>query len=165
MTFAKASALVLGFLGAMALGVWIGPHITDRGGTTESPAAQVSQPSRAAAKSRPAPRTSREASARAATSAISPSAPELHERLKPLLNRGAKMAIAADGFRDAEQFAALAHAARNTEVPFLVLKHRVLTERKSLARAIGESKPDLNAKVEAERAMAEARSDIAALGG
>jgi hypothetical protein len=94
---------------------------------------------------------------------IGPEAPELGERLKPLLNRGANMTIAAEGFGDAEQFAAVAHAARNTGVPFMLLKHRVVGEGKSLADAIRELQPGTNATVEAERAIAEARSDLAAL--
>jgi hypothetical protein len=46
--------------------------------------------------------------------------PRLHDRVKPLLNRGARMPIAAEGFRSAEEFATVAHAARNTSVPFMV---------------------------------------------
>jgi hypothetical protein len=92
--------------------------------------------------------------------AVALSTPELHERLKPVLNKGADMTIAAEGFRSAEEFAMVAHAARNTEVPFMVLKHRVLTEGKSLAKAIRESKPDIDANAEVRRARAEARSDL-----
>ena len=77
----------------------------------------------------------------------------------------ANMAMAADGFRSAEQFATVAHAARNTEVPFMVLKHRVLNEGKSLAQAIRESKPAIDAANEASQARAQARSDIAAIAG
>lgn len=47
----------------------------------------------------------------------------------------------------------------------MVLKHRVVNERKPLATAIRESKPDVDAVVEAQRAQAEARSDLAALAG
>ena len=91
------------------------------------------------------------------------SAPELQAHLKPLLNKGSDMTLAASDFRDAEQFAAVAHAARNTNVPFVLLKHRVLNEGKTLAEAIRESKPDLNALAEANRARAEAKSDMVAL--
>jgi hypothetical protein len=94
---------------------------------------------------------------------VSPDAPELLGRLQPLLNKGADMAIAAEGFRDAETFAAVAHAARNTEVPFMVLKHQVVNKRKPLDKAIAELKPTVNAPIEANRARAEARSDIASL--
>jgi hypothetical protein len=90
-------------------------------------------------------------------------APELHARLKPVLNRGTKMELADDGFSSAEQFAMIAHAAKNTGVPFVVLKHRVLTEGKSLTAAIRESKPDLNAAAEVRRARAAAREDVSAI--
>jgi hypothetical protein len=93
------------------------------------------------------------------------SAPELHERMKPVLARGTKIAIAVDGFSDAEQFATLAHAAKNTQVPFILLKHRVLTEGLSLEKAILASKPELDAKSEVARARAAAKSDIAAVRG
>ena len=96
---------------------------------------------------------------------VSPDAPELLGRLQPLLNKGANMSIAAEGFRDAETFAAVAHAARNTEVPFMVLKHQVVNKRKPLDKAIAELKPTVNAPIEANRAKAEARSDIASLAG
>ena len=91
------------------------------------------------------------------------SAPELHARIRPVLARGTKLPLAVEGFSSAEQFATLAHAAKNTQVPFILLKHRVLTEHKSLEDAIRASKPDLDAKAEAERARAAARSDIASL--
>jgi hypothetical protein len=163
MTLAKASAVVLGLLFAVALGIWVGPYVTDRGAPmTDTPSvrAPATQPSPTAASSRRA-RARRVAPA----PAVPASAPEVHARLKPLLNMGTNMEIASEGFRDAEQFAAVAHAARNTKVPFMVLKHRVLNERKTLAAAIGESKPNLNAAREARRARAEARSDLAALRG
>ena len=91
------------------------------------------------------------------------SAPELHARMKPVLARGTKLPIAAEGFRDAEQFATVAHAAKNTQVPFILLKHRVITEGQSLEEAIRASKPEIDAKREVARARAAARSDIAAL--
>jgi hypothetical protein len=85
--------------------------------------------------------------------------------LKPLLNKGADMGVASADFVDAEQFAAVAHAARNTEVPFMVLKHRVVEEGKRLEDAIREFKPELNAAVEADRARREAKSDVQSLLG
>jgi hypothetical protein len=72
------------------------------------------------------------------------------------------LAIAAKGFRSGEEFAAVAHASRNLGVPFMVLKHRVLEERKSLAAAIRELKPDADAVKEAGRARIMARADVAA---
>ena len=90
-------------------------------------------------------------------------APRLHDRMKPVLARGTRINLAVEGFSDAEQFATLAHAARNTQVPFILLKHRVLTERLSLADAIRASKPALDAEAEVVRARKAAKSDLAAL--
>jgi O6-methylguanine-DNA--protein-cysteine methyltransferase len=75
------------------------------------------------------------------------------------------MDIAAEGFKNGEQFAAVAHAARNTQIPFMVLKHRVVDEHKTLTQAIRASRPDLNVKREVARANDAARSDIAAISG
>ena len=167
MTLARWSAFAVCLIVAMAVGVWIGPYV--RGHQSEPAAQTVAQtppPSQSlpAEKSRPAA-SPRAAARNAKFATISPSTPELHKQLKPLLNPGADMSIAAQDFRNAEQFAAVAHAARNTEIPFMVLKHRVVNERKPLATAIRESKPDVDAVVEAQRAQAEARSDLAALAG
>jgi len=166
MTFGKGVALVIGFVGAVALGFWIGAYVThDRsiGALTTPPAYQTESP-QAAPKGRPSASATR-VPGRVGAPVIAPSAPSLQTELKPLLNKGANMTMAADGFRDAQQFAAVAHAARNTEVPFVLLKHRVLDQGKTLAAAISESKPDVNADVEATRAQAEARSDLARLAG
>jgi hypothetical protein len=62
-------------------------------------------------------------------------------------------------------FAAVAHAARNTDIPFMLLRHRVLTGGKTLAAAIAASRPEVDATREANRAASEARSDLAALAG
>jgi len=56
----------------------------------------------------------------------------------------------------------VAHAARNTKVPFMVLKHHVLQEKHSLAEAIRTANPSLDANAEVRRARTEARSDLAA---
>lgn len=85
--------------------------------------------------------------------------------MKKVLNKGADMGIASEDFGSAEQFVSVAHAARNTKVPFMVLKQRVIHEGKSLEEAIHEFKPDLNAAEEARRARAEAKSVISELEG
>ena len=161
MTTAKTLAIAAGVAGAIALGVWVAPRMVDQ---TEPPAAVVTESAPAPAPEAPAetPRVARRAPARPS---VAVDAPELHARLKPVLNRGTKMDLADDGFTSAEQFAMIAHAARNTGVPFVVLKHRVLEEGKSLTAAIRESKPDLNAAAEARRARASAREDISAIAG
>ena len=184
MTIGKASALAAGFVGAVAAGVAIGPYVTHRGDSSPgtAPAWELSRPSidtappaatETAAPAAPRPRMARDGPAQSATAKtgnaepadkatpravkVSASAPALGARLKPVLNRGANMMMAADGFRDAEQFATVAHAARNTKVPFMVLKHHVLDEKQSLADAISAANPALDAAAEARRARTEAR--------
>jgi hypothetical protein len=184
MTFAKGSALALAFAAAVALGVWIGPHITHRDAVATDSTASATQPAvdndkqQTARESRHTaqPRaTTKRAERAAATKTATPpgttprevpvAAPALHERLKPLLNKGADMGLASQDFTNAEQFAAVAHASRNTEVPFMVLKHRVVEEGKSLEDAIREFKPGVDATGEARRARAQAKSDISELEG
>ena len=169
MTMGKMTALALGLVGGFALGVWTGPHVVQRSeNVAVADDASVvwgsGLPEETAAPSRKTAALSRE-TAPATSARVDVSAPDLQERLKPVLNRGANMAVAAEGFHSAEQFATVAHAARNTEVPFLLLKHRVLNEGKSVAEAIRESKPAVDAAVEASLAQAQARSDIASIAG
>lgn len=45
----------------------------------------------------------------------------------------------------------------------MLLKHRVLNEKQSLASAIRASKPELDATLEADRATLEARANLARL--
>ena len=164
MSTSKVLALSAGLAGAMALGIWIGPHITGPGdGAT--PAESSAQMSRAesapAAASAPAPRQI--ATVEPALPNIPASSPDLQRRLKPVLTEGADLKIASKGFRDGEQFATVAHASRNTGVNFMLLKDRVVGQRKSLAAALRELKPEVNAVKEANRARVMARADIASL--
>jgi hypothetical protein len=89
--------------------------------------------------------------------------PELRDRVKAVLNPGTRIELAAEDFETPEQFVTVAHAARNTAVPFMVLKHRVLNEKRTLAEAIHESKPELDAKAEVARARAAAEADLTEL--
>lgn len=178
----RTSAAALGLVGGLALGAWIGSELTSgREVAAPEPAAvtaqaPVEEPAAAApAKPKRVTRVARAAGAAPAVEAPAPesapklvmtipvSAPELQEKMKPILARGTKVALAVEGFTDAEQFATIAHAARNTQVPFILLKHRVLTEGQSLEDAIRASKPDLDARSEVERAREAARNDIATL--
>lgn len=160
MTTAKTLVLTAGVAGAIALGVWAVPRMGGDARETTAPVAVDATP--AAGEVKDAPRAARRAPA---APSIAVDAPELQARLKPVLNRGTKMELAAEGFSSAEQFATIAHAAKNTGVPFVVLKHRVLEEGKSLSAAIRESKPDVNAAAEVRRARASAREDISAIAG
>ena len=180
----KTSAATLGLVGGLVLGAWIGSELTMSRTVTPEPAAvtvkAVEEPS---APTAPQPKRVTRVTrvARAASGAVEEapmpestprlvmtipvSAPELHARMKPVLARGTKLPLAVEGFTSAEQFAAIAHAARNTQVPFILLKHRVLTEGQSLEDAIRASRPDIDARVEALRAKGEARADILSLTG
>jgi len=94
------------------------------------------------------------------TIAVSLWEPQLRNRVKTVLSPGSQLDLAAADFDSSEQFITVAHAARNTNVPFMVLKDRVVNQGKSLADAIRELNPDLDAKAEAARARSEARSDL-----
>lgn len=170
----RISAAVVGLVVGVALGVWIGIEMTSSRGAEAS--AAVVQPAEAPTPE-PAKATPRRARvSRVVPAAIAPateapklvmtipvSAPELHSRMKFVLARGTKIPMAVEGFKDAEQFATVAHAARNTNVPFILLKHRVLIQGQSLESAIRASKPNIDAATEVDRARTKARSDIAAL--
>ena len=179
MTSGKTSAAVLGLVGGVVLGAWIGTELTmNREVPVQQPAAvttqAVAEPTAPAAPAKPkrVVRAAPAASSRAAVNAPAPesapklvmtipvSAPELHQRMKPVLARGTKLPIAVEGFTSAEQFATLAHAARNTQIPFILLKHRVLNEGHTLEEAILASKPDMDARMEVGRAREEAKQDI-----
>jgi hypothetical protein len=181
----KTSAATLGLVGGLALGAWIGSEMTllnDRNVAAPEPAAvtatAVEEPAVPATRTKPkrVVRAPRAASGGAvAVDAPAPesapklvmtipvSAPELHQRMKPVLAHGTKLPLAVEGFTSAEQFATLAHAARNTQVPFILLKHRVLSEGQSLEEAIRASRPDIDAKTEALKAKGAARADILSL--
>jgi hypothetical protein len=187
MTVGKASALAAGFAGAVALGVAIGPMVKDKWSTTPAPSAVVTESAPdsapAAAKTRarrPATAPARSREVRADISGESRPAlsnprgsvrsvkvdvwePELRDRVKKVLNPGTRLELAAENFETPAEFVTVAHAARNTSVPFVVLKHRVLNEGQTLAEAIHEFKPNLDAKAEVARARAEAQADLAVL--
>jgi hypothetical protein len=185
MTVGKASALAAGFVGAFALGVAIGPAVHDKVAktsaretvvteSTPTPAtpAPTARVSKRAVATAPAPARERRASASEPLVPAGPPGsvksvvvavwePELRERVRSVLNKGTKLELAAEDFRTAEEFVTVAHAARNTNVPFVVLKHRVLNEGRTLSDAIRAAKPDLDAKAEVERAREAAQADLA----
>ena len=177
MTFGKAAWLTVSFVAALALGILTGPTIRDSWQKMQAPeqsaAAQPAEDREAAAPAERAPARARTSSPRAArvsaparpSNAITTVAahlwePELRDRAKAILNQGARLELASAGFETPEQFMTVAHAARNTEVPFMVLKDRVLYQDQSLAAAIREFRPELDVKAEVTRARAEALSDL-----
>jgi hypothetical protein len=179
MTFGKAAALTAAFVGVFALGVVTAPYISnhtdirpDRTATVnhDAPAANTSAtPASSTRRARQSVKTeikTAEAPAAAPASAIAAvpaTTPELQGRLKKVLRSGAKMDLASNGFRNGEQFAMVAHASRNTDVPFMLLKHRVVEEGKSLEAALRESKPDIDASAEVSKAREQARADLASV--
>lgn len=160
MTTAKILAMTAGVAGAIALGVWAVPRMTTDEAATTPAMTEAAEPAATAPARSAARPAARPAPPRVVLAADSP---QLHDALKPVLNRGTKLTLAADGFADGEQFATVAYAARNTGVPFMVLKHRVLEEGKTLAEAIRESKPDVDAAAEVRRAREAARSEISSI--
>jgi hypothetical protein len=159
MTFTRASLVYLGVVGAFGLGLAVGPLVGARHG--EAAAAVGATPTAPvvttpvetpAVERRLAPRLERVPTA---------SAEPVQRQVKLLLNRGADVRKASEGFANAYQFMTVAYAAKNTDIPFVVLKHRVLTEGRPLAAAIAEFKPELDGAAEVSRARAEARADLA----
>lgn len=177
MRLGSKTALAFGVIAALGIGIWAGNMTVDRLMKREAaPAPQVaaSEPAPAPAAA-PVRKTTarRKAPSIALTAAAIPPAtemssvavtsPDLHDRLRKVLFKGTKVEVAAEGFRDGLQFATFAHASRNTMVPLVLLKHRVLNQGMTLAEAIHESKPDLDAIGEAARAREMAKSDIEAV--
>lgn len=159
MTFTRASLVYLGVVGAFGLGLAVGPLVGARHGEASaavaaSAVAPVVTPPvvMPVAERRVAPRLERVPTA---------SAEPVQRQVKLLLNRGADVRKASEGFANAYQFMTVAYAAKNTDIPFVVLKHRVLTEGRPLAAAIADSKPELDGAAEVSRARAEARADLA----
>ena len=173
MTVTKTGLIVVALVGAVALAVAIGPTVEKHWTRTHPSAghavetkgsapatARTSKPARASSSRTPEAGTVKKGSNTIETVAVSAWQPEFRNRVKAVLNRGADLQIAAADFASPEQFLTVAHAARNTQVPFMVLKDRVVNQGQSLAQAIHEFKPDLDARAEVTRARAAAREDL-----
>lgn len=152
--FARTSTVILGMVGAFALGLTVGPQINANRDLTPAPVASVA-PEAATPAEVPAPAAPR------LERVLPASAKPVQQQVKRLLNDGADVEVAADGFHNARELMTVAYASRNTDIPFVLLKHRVLTERMSLGRAIRESRPELDESAEVSRARAEAKADLA----
>src|SRR4029078_4182788 len=138
MKLGKARLMKAGGVGVVALGIAAGPTIEKNWSRTDAPVAQAVEPSAPpsgaavpASHARPAPpRTHHVAAVKKESNAIETGAvtmwePACGDRVRAVLNRGAQPEIAAADFASAEQFMTVAHAARNTQLPFMVLKDRV----------------------------------------
>jgi hypothetical protein len=164
MSLTKAALVAMGMIGSMAVGVLIAPYVTERTPRASTPVAVAAEPFKVA----DAPVGMQPSRPPSATmiriAAVATDAPALQARIKPALARGTNVQMAAAGFGSAEQFATVAHLSRNTGIPFVLLKHRVLNEGRTMTAAVKMSRPDVNAELEVNRARAEARSDIWAVG-
>ena len=155
--FDRTSRVVLGVVGAFALGVIAGAQL-DRPSTPSMSQALEAAPAVASA---PAPATPPSRARAVRLERVPPAtAPAVQQHVKRLLNAGTNPEMAAEGFGNARELMTVAYAARNTDIPFVLLKHRVLRERMSLASAIQQSRPELDEVAEVNRARAEARADL-----
>lgn len=156
--FDRTSRVVLGVVAAFALGMVAGAQL-DR---TSSPSMTQAVEAAPAAAPEPAPATPPARARAVRLERVPPaSSPAVQKQVKLLLNAGADPEMAAQGFGNARELITVAYAARNTDIPFVLLKHRVLKERMSLASAIQKSRPELDEIAEVNRARAEARADLA----
>jgi hypothetical protein len=162
MKFNRASLVYLGLVGAFAVGLAVGPLVGAKHGEAT---AAVETPAPTPALTPTATPGPDGTLARRLQRVPTASAEPVQRQVKQLLNRGADVRKASEGFPNAYQFMTVAYAAKNTDIPFVVLKHRVLSEGKSLATAIAELKPELDGAAEVNRARAEARADLARIRG
>lgn len=167
MTLSTKSAITAGLIGAFGLGVWTAPHVRNIDLNPPVEQVEMAEPAAEPVEEVRAPRRAPVTTALDRTEAYAPvvvleaSAAPVQKHVKPLLTWGTNTQKAAEGFTSAEEFVTVAHAAKNTQIPFILLKHRVLNEKKSLEAAIRASKPDMDAALEADRARIEARADLA----
>ena len=156
-TILKASALTLSLAGAFALGVWTAPNFTNA--TTPDEPVTVAMTGEASG----GPGVPGVPGYTVQPKTTTATADPVQQHAKSLLKSGADPMIAAEGFSDAVTFVSVAQAAKNTDIPFMLLKHRVLNQGQPLAQAIRASRPDLDGVLESNRARAEARADLARL--
>ncbi len=161
--FARTSIVaILGMVGAFALGLTVGPQLdANRGAKISAVTAPAPKPDTAVPAERPL--QARRITAPKLERVLAAEAKPVQQHVKLILNRGTDVRVAAEGFQNARELMTVAYAAKNTEIPFVLLKQRVLTERKSLAAAIREFKPELDGTAEVTRARANAKADLARL--
>jgi len=167
MKFIKASMLVLALGVAFGLGVWTGPYLTDSVLTARTAAATPVVQADEASATEEAPEPSTRVTRAVVKPAPNPflpmksaSDPAVQKLAMSVLNPGTNVEMAAEGFNDATLFVSTAYAARNTGIPFVILKHRMLKLGFTLSDAIRLSKPQLDAVVEMERARSKARAAV-----
>jgi hypothetical protein len=88
MTIGKATALSLGFVGAVAFGVWVGPYVTGRADTTMDAAMRAPIEDAAMPASQEPAKAPATARLEPALPAVPASSAELQRRLGPVPNEG-----------------------------------------------------------------------------
>lgn len=108
------TALFVAIVAVTALAIWWTPSFMHRDTKATEPApAVVSAPAEAPKPRRaPAPKVARKNMEKTTiapdvVATLPATQPDVQARIKPLLNRGTRMELAAQGFRDAEQFSTL----------------------------------------------------------
>ena len=84
---------------------------------------------------------------------------KLSQSLANLLPPGTNLADASKGFKNLGQFVAAVHVSHNLDIPFAELKSK-MASGENLGQAIGDLKPDVNAKGEAKKANKQARETL-----
>jgi hypothetical protein len=84
---------------------------------------------------------------------------KLSQSLANLLPPGTNLADASRGFKNLGQFVAAVHVSHNLDIPFAVLKSKMVSGA-NLGQAIGDLKPDVNAKEEAKKANKQAKETL-----
>lgn len=158
--FNRTSVSVLGIFAAFALGMLAGAQLHAFRYSASLPVATTAVAAPAIAADTTPARAKTTTAARLEL-VLPATAEPVQDRVKALLNRGADMQLAAEGFANGRELLTVAYAARNTDIPFVLLKHRVVTQKKPLAAAIRELKPALDETAEVSRARAEAKADLA----
>ncbi len=87
-----------------------------------------------------------------ATLSMVPRNSKLVARLQTMLPSGVTVQQAAVGFRSQGQFVAAVHVAKSLEIPFQVLKHKIVRDQMSLGQAIRTLRPDADVSKELARA-------------
>lgn len=85
---------------------------------------------------------------------------QLSARLSQLLPAGTDLHAAAEGFKNMGQFVAAVHVSQNLGIAFSDLKTRMV-DGASLGAAIKALRPEINATVEAKKALRQANQDLA----
>jgi len=85
----------------------------------------------------------------------------LLSRLQTLFPKDTDLSKEAAGFRNLGQFVAAAHVSHNLDIPWADMKAKMTGDHpESLGKAIGDLKPQADAKTEADKAQKEADTDI-----